>query len=96
MKTRKLIIGVLVSLLVFSLFINSESWASSQVDPIKTLDSCKVIKVVCTTIPPNTCCERWCCDSSDSRVANCSIIEGSLYCQPTSPQHGPIGGWIPK
>ena len=74
MKTKKFIVYVLISLFVFSPFLNLEGWASSQTLPIMKLGACKVLRYVCWEVGDKTCCERYCC-SSDSETS-CVLDQG--------------------
>jgi hypothetical protein len=93
MKTKKYLVYALISVLVFFLFLNFESWATSRplpimMHPIMVYEACPVIVPVCYQIGTQTCCESYCCTSTD--YSNCVLRGSGPICTPpgtgTTPQ----------
>ena len=77
MKTKKFIVYVLISLFVFSPFLNFESWATGTRVPIKqTLPETRAGVIECrwdcVWIGNDYCCEKYCCSCGGNL---CQITE---------------------
>ena len=64
MKTNKIIVYVLISLIFFTLFINAESWATSRTYPIKQVPQTWECSWICETYNDVTCCYRYCSEDN--------------------------------
>jgi hypothetical protein len=89
MKTKKYMMVVLVALFVLSPFLNFDSWAFSRsypimMQPIVVMESCPVIVPVCFQLGNDTCCETYCCTSTD--YSNCVLRGGAPVCMPNPKQ----------
>jgi hypothetical protein len=63
MKTKKLIAYVLITLFVFSPFLNIEIWAASRTVPIRLQPQpAWVCEWICETNDDVTCCFKYCSD----------------------------------
>ena len=80
MKTKKIIVYVLISFFVFSPCVTLKGWTMSQPVPMKMLSSCKVLKSVCWDWGTYRCCEYYCCDSDDMTTANCYLRFDTPVC----------------
>lgn len=85
MKTKKIIVCVLISFLAFSTFFTFKSWASLRtlpmmMQPIMVTASCPVIVPVCFELGNDICCESYCCTSTD--YSNCVLRRGAPVCRP--------------
>jgi hypothetical protein len=77
MKTKKFIAYVLISLFVFSPFLNIESWASLPrtvpiMRPVEAEAGIIVCKWYCQWVMNQYCCQKYCCDCNG---ALCSITD---------------------
>jgi hypothetical protein len=93
MKTKKIIVYLLIAFFVFSPFLNLESRASFLTENSMLMNSCKVIKTICFPLKDRygrtfTCCESYCCDSDDMTTANCGLMGTAPRCtqNPTPPK----------
>ena len=63
MKTKKYIVYVLISLFIFSPFLNLDGWTASRTNPIKQqVQPTWECNWICETDNEVTCCYKYCSD----------------------------------
>jgi hypothetical protein len=88
MKTRKIMAYVLISLFVFSPFLNFESWALSRTYPLvkavptpSSAPAPVIFIPVCFPFGDEICCEIYRCDPD---MTSCVLLGDGPFCAPPS------------